>query len=136
MTPIDQLKTQLGLRAKKSWTEVNPLKDTKNGSSTGNLRTREIGPADSVGRIEPHTDKNETDKICGGGNLGAVLCCMSEQPNRGDRLSWRALLENKNLSGNEKSGRAAPTPWELERGNNTNHKKMKFGRRLNQDRRK
>jgi hypothetical protein len=39
-----------------------------NNRSTGNLRTREIGLADSVGRIEPHGDKNETDKICGGGN--------------------------------------------------------------------
>jgi hypothetical protein len=120
------------LRAKKPWAEVNPPEDTKNGCSTGNLLTREIGPADSVSRIEPHADKNETDKICDGGNPGAVLCCASEQPNRGDRLSWRALLENKNLSGNEKSGRAAPTPWELERGNNTNHKKMKSDWRLNQ----
>jgi hypothetical protein len=31
-------------------------------------------------------------------------------------------------SGNENSGRVAPTPWEPERGNNTNHKKMKSGR--------
>jgi hypothetical protein len=77
--------------------------------------------------------KMKRTKSVTGGNPGAVLCCASEQPNRGDRLSWRALLENKNLSGNEKSGRAAPTPWELERGNNTNHKKKtKSDRRLNQ----
>jgi hypothetical protein len=73
--------------AKKLWTEVNPPEDTKNGCSTGNLRTREIGPADSVGRIEPHADKNETDKICSSGNPGTVLCCESEQPNRADRVS-------------------------------------------------
>jgi hypothetical protein len=68
VTLIDQPITQLGLRAKKPWTKVNPPEDTKNGCSTGNLGTREIGPADSVGRIEPHADKNETDKICGDGN--------------------------------------------------------------------
>jgi hypothetical protein len=70
VTLIDQPITQLGLRAKKPWTKVNPLEDTKNGCSTGNLRTREIGSADSVGRIEPHANKNETDKICGDGNPG------------------------------------------------------------------
>jgi hypothetical protein len=51
-------------RAKKPWTEVNPPEDMNNGCSTGNLLSREIGPADSVSRIEPHADKNETDKIC------------------------------------------------------------------------
>jgi hypothetical protein len=59
VTPIDQPKTQLGLRAKKPWTEVNPPEDTKNSCSTDNLQPREIRSADSVGRIEPHADKNE-----------------------------------------------------------------------------
>jgi hypothetical protein len=65
VTPTDQPKTHLGQRAKQP------------NESTGiheeqllhrNLRRREIRSADSVGRIEPHGDKNETDKICGGGN--------------------------------------------------------------------
>jgi hypothetical protein len=47
---------------------MNPSEYMKNNGSTGNLRTREIGPADLVGRIEPHGDKNEPDKICVGGN--------------------------------------------------------------------
>jgi hypothetical protein len=68
MTPIDQPKTHLGQGAKKPWVEMSPQEYLKNSCSTGNLRTREIGPADSVGRIEPHGDKNEPDKICGGGN--------------------------------------------------------------------
>jgi hypothetical protein len=68
MTPFDQPKTHLGQRAKKPWVEMNPPEYMKHSCSTGNLRTREIGLADSVGRIEPHGDKNEPDKICGGGN--------------------------------------------------------------------
>jgi hypothetical protein len=31
-----------------------------------NLRTREIGPADSVGKIEPHADKNVSCDSCVG----------------------------------------------------------------------